>query len=287
VGTAGWADRELLASGWYPTQARTPAERLRHYAGQFPLVEADSPYYAIPRAESVAGWARSTPDGFTMDVKAYSLFTGHRTRAASLPADLRALADGAWLTVGTAPPELLNAAWQRYHDALEPLRQAGRLGLVILQFPPTCRPGPLGERQIEEALALCAPLRAAVEFRHGSWLEPAQRDRSLALLRAHDAAYVCVDMPQAHSGAVPPLLAVTADRAVARLHGRSEAWIGGSKEERYRHEYTPAELASWANRASRLSQMVDEVHVTLNTCCAGAAQRAAARLRDLLEQVCG
>jgi uncharacterized protein YecE (DUF72 family) len=283
VGTAGWADRELIASGWYPPGVRSPAERLRHYAGRFALVEADSPYYAIPKDETTAGWAQNTPEGFTMDVKAYSLLTGHRTQAATLPPDLRPLARDAWLTASTAPPQLLDAAWQRYRDALAPLRRAGRLGLVVLQFPPSCRPGPLGARLVEEALARCGSFQTAVEFRHGSWLEPAHRDRALALLRSHDAAFVCVDMPQSHKGAMPPLVAVTAGKAVIRLHGRSQAWAGGSKEERYRYEYTAAELASWADQARRLSQEVDEIHIVLNTCCAGAAQRAAARLRDLLE----
>lgn len=285
VGTAGWADRDLVESGWYPAAVRSPGERLAYYADRFALVEADSPFYAIPALSAVSGWAQNSPSGFVMDVKAYSLLTGHRTRTASLPADLRELAIGARIAAGGAPKALLDAAWQRFHAALEPLRQAGRLGLVLLQFPPMCRAEPQGLRRVEEALSLCAPLQAAVEFRHDSWLDAAHRDRSLALLRAYNAAFVCVDMPQSQPHAMQPDTEVTADKAVVRLHGHSAMWAGGSKEERYRYEYTEAELTSWAERAQRLSRSVDEVHIVVNTCCAGAAQRAAARLRELTDPI--
>jgi uncharacterized protein YecE (DUF72 family) len=284
VGTAGWADKDLIASGWYPRGVRTPAARLRHYADQFPLVEVDSSYYAIPRRSTTEVWARESPDGFVMDVKAYGLLTSHRVRAASLPPELRGpgLGGATWIAAGSAPESLVTDAWQYFHDAVTPLHHAARLGLVLLQFPPSCRPGPAGMHQIERALELCSPLQAAVEFRHGSWFDEPHLERALDLLRSHRAAFVSTDMPQTHEGAVPLLFAVTSDKAVIRLHGRSGAWAEGGKEARYRYEYTPAELAQWARWARELSKNVREVHVVLNTCCAGAAQRAATHLRHLI-----
>jgi len=38
VGTASWTDKTLLASGWYPKDAESAADRLAYYASQFPLV---------------------------------------------------------------------------------------------------------------------------------------------------------------------------------------------------------------------------------------------------------
>ena len=283
TGTAGWADTTLIRSGWYPRGTRTAADRLRYYASQFPLVEADAPYYALPGAASVNGWIEAAPPGFTMDVKAYSLLTGHRTRTATLPADLRTRVRGPWLTESSAPAGLVAELWRRFHETFNPLRESGILGLVLLQFPPSCRADPAGMARVRAALRQCAPLPAAVEFRHSSWLEPDQRDRTWRLLGAHRAAYVCADMSQSHPGAVPPLLATTADKAVIRLHGHSAAWSRGGKEERYRYEYSASELEAWAERSRRLGESVEEVHVVVNTCCAGAAQRAAALLRDQLD----
>ncbi|MFD0636444.1 DUF72 domain-containing protein [Catenulispora yoronensis] len=96
----------------------------------------------------------------------------------------------------------------------------------------------------------CEPLPAAVEFRDSSWLEPGQRERTWEMLRAHNAAYVCADMPQQAPAAVPPVLAITADKVVNRLHCHSPGWERGGKEERYRYEYSDPELAAWAERSA-------------------------------------
>ena len=98
VGTASWTDKTLIASGWYPPEANTPEKRLRFYARQFPLVEVDATYYALPAEQTAASWAERTPAGFTFNVKAFSLFTQHPTPVKALPADLReaVASDGRW-----------------------------------------------------------------------------------------------------------------------------------------------------------------------------------------------
>ena len=93
VGTASWTDRTLLESGWYPPEADTPEQRLRYYARQFPLVEVDATYYALPAEQTAALWAERTPAAFTFNIKAFSLFTHHPTPVAALPADLRSAAE--------------------------------------------------------------------------------------------------------------------------------------------------------------------------------------------------
>jgi uncharacterized protein YecE (DUF72 family) len=59
-------------------------ERLRYYASIFPTVEADASYYYPPTEEMAGLWVNRTPAGFTMHIKAYSLFTNHPTRPDSL-----------------------------------------------------------------------------------------------------------------------------------------------------------------------------------------------------------
>src|SRR5260370_35115838 len=89
VGTASSTDRTLIESGWYPPEANTPEKRLRFYARQFPLVEVDATYYALPAEQTARAWAMRTPADFTFNVKAFSLFTQHPTPAKALPPDLR------------------------------------------------------------------------------------------------------------------------------------------------------------------------------------------------------
>src|SRR4051794_13620199 len=89
VGTASWTDKTLLASGWYPEDVSTPAERLGYYADHFPLVEVDSTYYSPPAEQTARLWAERTPAGFTFNVKAFSLLTQHPTRPTAIYKDLR------------------------------------------------------------------------------------------------------------------------------------------------------------------------------------------------------
>src|SRR5438045_2836071 len=92
IGTASWADKPLIESDrFYPPDAKTPEARLRYYASRFPLVEADTTYYGLPKAETARQWAERTPEDFTFDAKAYSLFTEHPSPINRLPAEARAL----------------------------------------------------------------------------------------------------------------------------------------------------------------------------------------------------
>src|SRR5215813_12509890 len=93
VGTASWTDRTLIESGWYPPEATNPAKRLGYYARQFPLVEVDATYYALPAERTAEAWAARTPAGFTFNIKAFSLFTQHPTPVTALPKDLRPAAE--------------------------------------------------------------------------------------------------------------------------------------------------------------------------------------------------
>ena len=70
VGTASWSDKSLIASKkFYPKGVSDPESRLRFYATQFPLVEVDTSYYAIPLAQTAQNWADRTPAHFTMNMR--------------------------------------------------------------------------------------------------------------------------------------------------------------------------------------------------------------------------
>jgi len=265
VGTCSWTDPALVRSGWYPPGWRDAERRLRFYAGRFPVVEVDGSFYTLPSERNSLLWVERTPAEFVFDVKAYAPLTGHPARQAAL-ADVP-----------------LDEVWARFAAGIGPLREAGRLGGVLFQFPPWFRPGARAERFLEETAERTAGWPVQVEFRHPSWWEERQRDLTCALLNKYGFGAVAVDMRQGLPASMPPLTPVTATRlAVVRFHGRSSSWGRGSKEERFRYDYSRAELAEWLPRLRALAEQVDQVHVLFNNCCAAAAVHAAETMDELL-----
>ena len=77
IGTASWTDPTMTAPGvFYPPDAGTAEERLVYYANQFPIVEVDSTYYALPARRTGELWLERTPPDFTFDIMAHALMTG-------------------------------------------------------------------------------------------------------------------------------------------------------------------------------------------------------------------
>ncbi len=89
IGTASWIDKSLIASRrFYPAKCNSPEERLRYDASQFPLVEVDTSYYAMPKPEVAQLWTERTPQDFAFNIKVFRLFTDHQTSTAALPKDV-------------------------------------------------------------------------------------------------------------------------------------------------------------------------------------------------------
>jgi uncharacterized protein YecE (DUF72 family) len=284
VGTSSWADQTLLRSGWYPRSVATPAGRLGFYAERFGLVEVDTSYYAVPAPETTAGWVAATPPGFTFDVKAFSLFTGHPTPVSALPRDLRPAGGPSRVRWRDLPAGAYDELWGRFRAALEPIAAADRLGAVLLQFPPWLARSAAAERRIVATAERLWPWRVSVELRHSSWFTDDAVLDTLALLREHDLSHVCVDMPQGFVSSVPPIPVATADPAVVRFHGHSTAWESGDKQDRFRYAYGEEELRRWSELLRELADASAELHVLFNNCCAGQAQRDAARLAEMLAE---
>jgi len=282
VGTASWTDKTLLASGWYPESANTAEKRLAYYARQFPLVEVDSTYDAPPRPETAALWVARTPARFTFNIKAFSLLTGHPTKASALPAELRPESDKKNLYPGDFPAQTYEDVWSLFLSALEPLTGAGKLGAVLFQFPPWFGIRRSNKQYLTEVAARCAPLRVAVEFRHSSWFDGDNEQETLDFLREHNLPYVCVDMPQGYRSSVPPVVAATSDLAVVRFHGHSGKWDSKDIHEKFGYLYSPDELTRWAPKLRDLADDTDETYVLLNNCYGDYAQRNAAELIGLL-----
>jgi len=176
VGTCSWTDKTLVeGTGWYPRKSMSAAERLAFYAARYPVAEADSTFYYPPTTQLTKGWAEHSPAGFTMDVKAFSLLTGHPTRPNALWPDVReALKPGfegkTRVYPDHLPEDAIDEVWQRFIAALAPLADAGKLGAVLLQYPPWFTPRRDNRDELVRARERLDRLPVTVEFRSPRWL---------------------------------------------------------------------------------------------------------------------
>jgi uncharacterized protein YecE (DUF72 family) len=286
VGTASWTDKTLIASGWYPPEAHTAEQRLRYYARQFPLVEIDSSYYALPAEQTAAMWAARTPADFTFNVKAFSLFTQHPTPVKALPVDLREAAAAntgkTRVYLKDVDPAVTEQAWDRFLAALEPLQSAGKLGTILLQFPPWFPISRANKDYIAACAQRVAPRRVAVEFRNRTWMTEDNQKETLEFLSARRLPYVCVDMPQGYPSSIPPVVAATSDLALVRMHGHSDKWNSKDIYERFGYRYSGGELDEWAGKIRGLAEHADATHVLFNNCYRDYAQVNAQQLAERL-----
>lgn len=273
VGTASWTDKSLIQCGrFYPSSVKSAEQRLRYYAEEFPIVEVDSSYYAIPSEQTARLWVERTPDGFVFDVKAFRLFTQHQTAPQVLPKYISESLPISKKTVyyKDMPGELLDALWNEFRAALLPLQQAGKLGVVLFQFPPWFLANKASLAHIGQCVDRMSGFRLAVEFRNETWFYERSRERTFAFERERGIAHVVVDEPQGFKSSIPSVWEVTSPEiAVVRLHGRNrDTWEKRglvAASERFNYLYSEDELAELAAPIKSLSEKASEVHVLLNT----------------------
>jgi uncharacterized protein YecE (DUF72 family) len=262
IGTCSFADEGLLKA-WYPRGVSTAQARLAYYAERFDTVEVDSPYYHLPDPAVAGRWAQRTPPEFTFHVKAHGSMTWH---------------DG----------EPTDQAFADFSASLEPLELSGKLRGILLQYHPRFTKSPDAKAELERACARLDPLVPLVEFRHRSWMEPGEREDTLAFLERNGLAYVSVDAPMTQaSNVVARHAQATASVAYVRFHGRNaKTWNIRSEKssDRFDWMYAPEELGEWVPKLERLSEAADEVYAMFNNNRDDFAPRSAVLLRALLDE---
>jgi uncharacterized protein YecE (DUF72 family) len=292
VGTSSWADRALVESGrFYPEELKDTPARLAYYAQRFNLAEVDSTYYALPSRKNIERWAGAVPAGFRFNVKAFSLFTQHPTRLSSIPKSFHdSLPEKslkkARLYEKDVPPELTDELWRIFRGALRPMREASKLGAVLIDFPPWYVPSKPNRAYLARAREHLPEDEVIVEFRNRLWVEDgASAASTFDLLRELRCGFVCVDEPPGLKSSFPPVVAVTARVAAVRFRGRNaEHWEekGASTDEKLNWLYTDGELSEWLPRIEELTRNAEELYLGFNTKAEDQSVVNAARLQRLL-----
>jgi uncharacterized protein YecE (DUF72 family) len=290
VGTASWTDPSLVNSdSFYPASLKTAEERLRFYAAQFNTVEVDATYYTLIAEHTAQLWAERTPARFIFNIKAFAMLTRHAAETARLPAAIKQMLPAEQLSeprIRHPPPEVIDLAFQMFTTALEPLRAAGKLGMLVFQFPPYFTRRGSNFAYLAELRARMPHEALAIEFRHPSWLiEGATREHTMKFLRDAGLGYVSVDEPQAPS-TIPSFLETTGPDAYIRFHGRNrENWFrkGISAAERYMYLYSERELSDWTDRLHKV-EGVKRAYVIFNNCYRNFGVMNATTMARMLER---
>jgi uncharacterized protein YecE (DUF72 family) len=292
LGTASWTDPTMTAGTvFYPRGADSAEERLQYYASQFPLVEVDSTYYALPFPKMAELWRDRTPPDFVFDIKAHALMTGQPTEVKRLPKQLREelpaeIQEKTRVYARDLPAELRDAVWQIFLEGLAPLRESGQLGSILLQYPRWFFPISQSRDEILEARDRLGDTLFAVELRNASWFNEKNVERTLRFLTDNKLPFVMVDEPQGYKSSVPPIVAVTSpDLAIMRFHGRrTETWEAKNitPAERFRYLYDRDELNEWAPKLAEAARDTRDLHVLMNNCYANYGATNARELARIL-----
>jgi uncharacterized protein YecE (DUF72 family) len=284
IGTSGWSYPSgpgAWSGIFYPSRrGRTAgrlakADELSYYAEHFDTVEVNSSFYRLPDPAVTTRWAAQTPPGFDFCLKLFQKFTHPGMYA-----------KGAGTRGGAESPipAVTDGDVDAFRRAIDPLASAGKLGALLVQFPPSFRHGDAAREYLEWLLRAFSDYQAAVELRHRSWSDHQQE--VLAFLKARQAAWVQIDEPKFRFSIQQSHLPNLSSLYYMRLHGRNAEkwWTHDHPDERYNYLYSPAEVGGFAETVQRVRQLVQKIYVFMNNHFAGKAVANAAALRHAIGQ---
>jgi uncharacterized protein YecE (DUF72 family) len=244
AGTCAFQDHEFF----YP-KSITQRERLKYYVKYFSVVEIDSTYYGFLREGTWERWLSMVPDNFIFHVKAHGAMTLH--------------------VQNVGREERLDVI-RRFKADLEPVKERGQLGAILLQFPPWFRATSVNRILVERLVDLCSAFLVAIEFRERSWFrDDERRSRTIEWIAGLGAIHVICDEPQVENKCVPLVPSSTHSKyALIRMHGRNLAmWDRPdlqSSKQRFDYRYSKSELESLVPVVRKVAEEVEEVHILMN-----------------------
>jgi len=258
IGPAGWSYPDW--SGYvYPRKKPKGFHEASFLAEFFDTIEINTSFYNPVNAEHAKQWIErvSGNRNFVFTAKLWQRFT-HEMSASKEDEKL-------------------------VRDGFELLRDAGKLGAVLLQFPFSFHRTAETIAYLAALLKRFADFPLVVEVRHASWNSP----ETFALLAGRNAGFCNIDQPiigrsmKATEKATSPV-------GYVRLHGRRyDTWFSDDENlpshERYNYLYSTEELKPWINRIEKLEESTREVFVITNNHYQGKAVVNALQLISILK----
>ncbi|MEW6253037.1 MAG: DUF72 domain-containing protein [Planctomycetota bacterium] len=254
IGPSGWSypDWEGIV---YPARKPRGFKHLCYLARFFNAVEVNTSFYRIPTPDLTATWPGLVPADFRFAFKLTQAFT-HDRKAFPPATDIHA-----------------------YTEGVRPVREAGLLGPLLMQFPWSFRFTPDAVAWLKRLADAFPDFDRFVEVRHVSWAAPEALDALRDI-----AGYCNIDQPRLRE-CLGPTQHVFGGAAYVRLHGRNAAaWFRRDQPrfERYNYLYSPDELREWVRRLNEIAAEAHQVYVFANNHYRGQGPANALELRAVL-----
>jgi uncharacterized protein YecE (DUF72 family) len=278
VGTSGWSyptGRGTWNGIFYPmapgrSRKRTAGfDDLSFYAEHFDTVEVNSTFYGVPTLQATKGWVERTPAHFEFSLKLYQKFTHpemfHRA-------------------TGQDPSALHTSDVDGFRSAIDPIANAGKLGALLAQFPPSFKNDANARGYLEWLVEAFTGYPLAIELRHRSFSD--DPEGTLRLLSELGAALVQIDEPKFRLSIRQTLLPNVKTFYYMRLHGRNAAqwWKHDESEDRYNYLYSDTELDPIVDAAEEASHHVRKAYLYTNNHFSAKSVANAATIKKKLGQ---
>jgi uncharacterized protein YecE (DUF72 family) len=258
IGLAGWSYPDW--SGFvYPSHRSKNFHEATFLAQFFDTIEINTSFYQPIRPDHAAAWIErvAANPSFLFTAKLWQRFTHEPSANADDERNVRA--------------------------GFDVLREAGKLGAVLLQFPFSFHKSPETSAHLSALLKRFADYPLVVELRHSSW----QTQATLDLLRGHNAGFCNIDQPVI-GNSVTPSAQSTSPIGYVRFHGRRyDTWFSDDPKlpahERYNYLYSLDELDPWVTRIQEVQKHTRDTYVVTNNHYQGKGVVNALQLLSILK----
>jgi uncharacterized protein YecE (DUF72 family) len=239
VGPAGWSYPDW--SGYaYPVRKPRGFHEAAYLAEFFDTIEINTSFYNPIRADHAKLWIErvAANRNFVFTAKMWQRFTHDPNPSGE-------------------DEKLVRAGF-------DVLRDAGKLGAVLLQFPFSFHRTTETSAYLDGVLKRFADYPLVVEVRHATWNVP----EVFELLREWGAGFCNIDQPVIGKSLEPSARA-TGPVGYVRLHGRRyDTWFSDEPTvasfERYNYLYSEEELMPWVARVEKVAGAARDVYVITN-----------------------
>jgi len=258
IGVAGW-DYPDWRGAVYPRGEKRNFDRLEYISRYVDAVEINSSFYRPVSPRVAESWVKRTAgkEGFRFTAKS------HRSWTHDAEPDLGRQVD---LTL----------------QGLEPLRQAGVLGALLVQFPHSFHFQKRSQQRIDNLLDLAGEWPLVIEVRHSSWEDELAAD----WFARRGAGWCVVDQPLIGDSTARATPRVNGAIGYLRLHGRNrKEWFrpDAGRDARYDYLYSAGELDELAGAARTMDEKAEELFVIQNNHFRGQALVNALQMMRLLQ----